>query len=157
GLAVGLVPALRVSRLAEIAGFHHSNRLTGRSKGRRALVLAQIAIAVVLTTGAGLFARSLQHLVAIDHGFAADQLVAVDLYLRGGFSGDSRELFRELIENTAAVPGVGSAAVAMRLPTQVAGLRAAVRIMGEPASASPAILRPISPEYFGTVGIPLIA
>ena len=63
-------------------------------------------MAVVLTIGAGLLARSLHHLVTIDHGFAADHLLAVDLYLRGGVTTDGRALFRDLIDNAEAIPGV---------------------------------------------------
>jgi predicted permease len=157
GLGVGIMPAFRVSRLAGADSQRISwSRMTQRSNFRRGLVLAQIALAVVLTTGAGLFARSLQHLVTIDHGFAADRLVAVDLYFRGRYSGDSRQLFRELIDEARMVPGVRAVAVTARLPTQVAGLRAPVQIVGESPSATPAILRPVSPDYFHAVGIPVV-
>jgi hypothetical protein len=47
------------------------------------LVLAQVAMAVVPTVGAGPFGRSLAHLVAIDNGFAADRVTGVDLSMRG--------------------------------------------------------------------------
>jgi predicted permease len=157
GLVIGAVPAFQLSRLAQSPGSNRSTRSARESHGRRALVLAQIAIAVVLTTAAGRFARSLEHLIFIDNGFAADRLVAVDLYLRGGFSGDSRQLFRQLIDHASAIPGVRTAAVSMRLPTQVAGLRAPVQIVGETVAAAPAVLRPISREYFDAVGIPLVA
>ena len=159
GLVVGLVPALRLSRLAEASGLHRVGwqRTTPRPNGRRALVLTQIAIAVVLTTGAGLLTRSLKHLVTLDHGFAADQLVAVDLYLRGAFNGDARQLFRELVATSETVPGVQAVAVSMLLPTQVTGLRAPVRVLGEPEFNSPATLRPVSPTYFDTAGIPILA
>ena len=75
GLGIGLAPALRLSRLIGNSGLNHVvwHRATPRPNGRRALVVTQIAIAVVLTTGAGLLTRSLQRLVTVDHGFAADQ------------------------------------------------------------------------------------
>jgi putative ABC transport system permease protein len=159
GLAVGLAPALRLSRLAEASALSRVGwyRTTPPPNGRRALVLAQIAIAVVLTTGAVLLTRGLKHLVTLDNGFAADQLVAVDLYLRGTFNGDARQLFRELVATSEAIPGVQTVAVSMRLPTQVAGLRAPVRVLGERELNSPASLRPVSPNYFDTAGIPLTA
>ncbi len=155
GLAVGLTTALPLSRLTGTFGIGAitGGRITLRSGGRRVLVLAQVAIAVVLATGAGLLARSLVHLVSINHGFAPDQLVAVDLYLRGVFEGDARQLFRQLIAQSETLPGVRSAAVSMRLPTQVTGLRTRVRLAGEPELASPATLRPVSPAYFDTVGL----
>lgn len=159
GLAVGLAPALRLSRLAEASALNRVgwHRTTRRPNGRRALVLGQIAIAVVLTTGAVLLTRSLKHLVTLDNGFAADQLVAVDLYLRGAFNGDARQLFRELVATSEAIPGVQTVAVSMRLPTQVTGLRAPVRVLGERELNSPATLRPVSPTYFDTAGIPITA
>ena len=160
GLAVGLAPGLRLSRVTETAGVSRlgGHRATSTSPARRALVVTQVAIAVVLTAAAGLLTRSLQHLMTIDHGFAADELVSVDLYLRGSFGGDSRQLFSGLIEQTRTLPGVAGVAVAMRLPTQVIGLRAPVQVLGEAdAVSSPATLRPISPGYFETAGIPVVS
>ena len=159
GLAVGLAPALRLSRQTGASALRRLawQRATPRSNTRRLLVLAQIAIAVVVTAGAGLLTRSLQHLTAIDHGFAPERLVAVDLYLRGSFSGDARQLFRDLVARTETLPGVQAVSVSMRLPTQVIGLRAPIRLAGERPLDSPATLRPVSPSYFDTVGIPLTA
>ena len=159
GVAVGLAPALRLSRLTGSAGPERlgSSRMTARSNGRRALVLLQIATAVVLTAGAGLLVRSLQRLVATNHGFAADRLVSADLSLRGIFDGDSRRLFGQLVEHTASLPGVASVAVSLQLPTQVIGVRSSVQFYGEAASAASAVWRPVSPAYFETVGIPILA
>src|SRR5205823_8714747 len=61
-----------------------SSRTFRRARGRRLLVAGQTAAALVLAVTAALLGRSLQHLVSIRHGFDADRLVAVDLYLRGG-------------------------------------------------------------------------
>lgn len=159
GLAVGVAPALRLSRLTGSSGVSRMGwqRTTPRPNGRRAMVLAQIAIAVVLTAGAGLLTRSLQHLVTLDHGFSLDQLIAVDLYLRGAFSGDTQPLFRELVAQSETLPGVQAVSVSMRLPTQVTGLRAAVHVWGERELNSPATWRPVSSTYFDTVGIPITA
>ena len=159
GIAVGVAPALRLSRLTESSGLNRAGglRATPTSRARRVLVLGQIATAVVLTTGAGLLTRSLQHLVTIDHGFDADRLVGVDLVLRGTFQGDARQLFRELVEASESIPGVRAATVSMRLPTQVTGLRAPVRIVGEAALKMPATLRPVGQTYFETVGLAVSA
>jgi putative ABC transport system permease protein len=159
GLIVGIMPALHLSRVSERASLSRAGwqRITARGNGRRALVLAQIAIAVVLTAGAGLLTRSLRHLVTIEHGFAPDQLVAVDLDLPRAFSGDVRQLFHDLVAASETVPGVRAATVAMRLPTQVTGLRTRVHLAGERELPSPATLRPVSPTFFDTVGIPVIA
>ena len=154
-LIVGMGPAWRLSRLTEPSALTRMGwlRATPRSSGRRAMVLAQVATAVILTTGAMLLTRSLQHLVSLDHGFDADRLVAVDLSLRGSFNGDTRQLFRDLVATTERLPGVQSATVAMRLPTQLIGLRAPTSVVGEGELSVPATLRPVSPSYFDTVGI----
>lgn len=159
GLAVGLAPALRLSRLAVGPDANHigANRVTRRSNSRRALVLVQVAVAVVLTVGASLLARSLQHLVAIDNGFAADQLIAVDLHRGGEFEGDSGKLFEELIAAASALPGVASAAISQGVPTRVRGFRATVQRAGEASATQQTTWRPVGPGYFETAGIPLIA
>jgi putative ABC transport system permease protein len=156
GVAVGLAPALQLSSetLTSAIG-RTSARATARSNGRRILVGAQIAIAVVLTTGAVLLTRSLQHLVAIDHGFSPDRLLSVELSLGRGFSGDARQLFRELIAGAETLPGIEAAAVAMRLPTQIVGVRTAIAVVGEARASATATLRPVSPTYFDTVGLRL--
>jgi predicted permease len=155
GLAVAMAPAVRSSQTGEAGALHGAGpaRVTRRSAVRRGLVMAQVAMAVVLTAGAGLLGRSLENLIAINHGFAVDRLVSVDLYLRGAVTGDAQPLFQTLIAQAQTVPGVESAAVAMRLPTETTGLRAPIAIAGRTAPATPATLRPISGGYFATAGI----
>jgi putative ABC transport system permease protein len=159
GLIVGLGPAFQVSRLdlrasLGAAGFA---RAAAPARGRRLLVVVQTATAVVLTISAGLLARSLHHLVTLDHGFAPEHLLAVDLYLRGGVTSDGRALFRDIIETAEAIPGVRAAAVTLRLPHEVAGLRTSVRRDGQTGRGATATLRPVTRRYFETAGIPLAA
>jgi predicted permease len=159
GLAVGLAPAIRLSRLAAGPGpnHHSTSRVTRRSNGRRALVMMQVAMAVVLTAGASLLAQSLHRLVAIDNGFAADKLIAVDLYLRGVFDGDSQRLFEGLASAAKSVPGVSSVAVSGGVPTRVIGLRATVQVAGDARTTRQMTWRPVSAGYFETAGIPVVA
>jgi putative ABC transport system permease protein len=159
GLSVGLAPALRLSRLTTImpvnrGGWRHT---MPRSNGRRVLVAAQVAIAIIVTTGASVLIRSLQHLVTLEHGFAANELAVAELYLRGVFDGDSRQLFRDLTEQVQTLPGVKAAAVSMLPPSRVSGPRAPVRLIGERQIDSPATFRPVSRTYFDTAGIPRTA
>jgi putative ABC transport system permease protein len=155
---VAILPARTVSHLdAPSAAVTSSVRSTRRSKGRRLLVTLQAAMAIVLTAGAILLGRSLQHLLTIDHGFVPERLVAVDLYLRGGVAPDSRQLFRDLIAAVEAVPGVRSAAGALRLPHQLVSLRLPLRVVGEPALAPETVtIRPVTPGYFATAGIRVV-
>jgi predicted permease len=158
GVAAGFAPAVRLARLGRTSVLNRLawHRTTPHPNGRRALVLAQIAIAVVLTTGAGLLIRSLQHLVLLDHGFVPDRLIAVRLYPPISFNGDAQRLFQELAAHSEAVPGVEAVALSMRLPTQVGGLGASISVPGERAPDWRAVWRPVSSTYFDTVGIPVL-
>jgi putative ABC transport system permease protein len=155
GLCVGLGPAVRLSRSSGSGAFRPAgwNRATRTSRTRRVLVVGQVALAVMLTVGAGLLARSLRNLISVNNGFDVDHIVAVDLDLRGSRTGDSRPLFHELIAASETLPGVRSAAVSLQLPTQLAGLRAQVRSVGGPDVHSTAVLRPITSQYFDALGV----
>ena len=159
GLAVGLAPALRLSSVTRMSVLNRLawHRRTPPPHARRALVLAQVAVAVVLATGAGLLIRSLYQLVALDHGFAPNRLVAVRVFPPRSFSGDAPRLLRELAAESETVPGVEAVAFSMRLPTQVSGLRTSVSVIGEGELEARAVWRPVSSGYFETVGIPVTA
>src|SRR4029450_12999922 len=118
GIVVGLAPAFRASRPGRDAQSHGagSTRVTGRSHARRVLVVAQGAMAGIITGGAGVLARRLVNMINTPNGFDPERLISVELYLRGAVRGDSRPLFRELTAAAASLNGVSSAAVAMRLP-----------------------------------------
>lgn len=155
GGAVSLAPA-RSASLVDLRTSLGSGspRLSGTAGGRRLLVASQVVLAVVLTVVSGLLARSLQHVVSIDHGFRPDGVVAINLNLRGTDPGAAAALFRNLAEVAANVPAVQSAAVAFRLPTEVGGLRVSTQIEGQPSM--PAVLRLVTPGYFETVGVRLL-
>ena len=160
GIAVSVAPAWRASRtdLTTTLNASASSRTVARVGPRRMLVTAQIAVAVVLTIGAALLGRSLRHLIALDHGFDPKDVVAVSLNVRGMPPAEAPTLFNTLAGEAAALPGVRSAAVAFRLPTDIVGLRAPMRVES-PTATSPAsvAVRVITPRYFETVGIPVVA
>ena len=159
GMAVGIAPAIRLSGLSRSSVLNRLawHRATPRPHARRALVFAQVAVAVVLTTGAGLLLRSLHHLVTQDHGFAPDRLVAVRVFPPQSFDGNVQQLFREMAASTEPLPGIEAVAWSLRLPTQVAGLRASLKLAGGGNLSAAAVWRPVSSTYFETVGIPVTA
>src|SRR4030095_10742217 len=94
-----------------------------------ALVVGQVALALVMLVGAGLLARSLRHLFTIDLGFRADNLVMARLeWPRGGYAAATDEAvkravddrnnqyFTEVVERVKALPGVESATTAWFTP-----------------------------------------
>jgi putative ABC transport system permease protein len=114
-------------------------------------------MAVVLTIGAVLLTRSLLRLMAVDHGFNPDSVVAINLTLRGTGPDESVRLFHRLIDAAELVPRVRSAAVSFRLPTDVSGsgLQTNVRVAGT-ADLVPTMLRFVTPGFFDTVGLPIL-
>jgi putative ABC transport system permease protein len=156
-LTMGVGLAIRSSRvrLSEVMNFLSTSRVSSSRRGARGMVTLQAAVAVVLVVLAGSLGRTLQQLVTVDHGFVPDNLLAVNLYMRGGIGGDPRRLFPQLIAAASAVPGVTSAAVALQRPTELRGLRAQVTAAGVVAEPRPAVLRPVTPSYFATIGMPL--
>jgi putative ABC transport system permease protein len=160
GLLIGVMPARQAGRVdpQTCLSAGGSARATRRTSGRL-LVALQTALAIVLTVTAVLLARSLQHLVRIDDGFAADRLVAVDLDMRGGGRTDERELFRSLIAAAETLPGARSAAVAFLLPVRTIGPRVSIAVRGAERPAHPlpkVVIRIVSAGYFETTGIPIV-
>ena len=133
GLGVGLAPALRLSRLSRTSALNRWRgiaRRLGRTLGAR-WCSRRSRGRLCSRPVAGLLLRSLHHLVTQDHGFAPDRLVGRATCIRAqSFSGDIQQLFREMAAESETTAGRQSVAWSMRLPTQVAGVRASVKIAG---------------------------
>jgi putative ABC transport system permease protein len=164
----GLLPALHATRpgahgvLAEASGRVSGGR--GRTLTRNALVAAEVALSLTLLAGAGLMARSFTALSSVDPGFAADnRLMATMQMPRGKYT--SAELrvgfYREMLQRLAALPGVESAAAVSRMPIRGSSNTQWFMYEGqepEEARRNPAALHnSVSPGYFPTLGIPLLA
>jgi putative ABC transport system permease protein len=160
GIVVSVAPARQAARtdLTTTLNAAASSRTVARVGPRRLLVTAQIAVAVALSVGAMLLSRSLQHLVSIDHGFQPTGVTAVSLNVRGMTPDAARTLFLTLADEASTVPGVSSAAVAFRLPTDVVGLRAPMRVDNATSNRTTSVaVRVVTPGYFETVGVALVA
>ena len=164
----GLAPALQSSRVQLVDGLRQGGK--GSSVGartgwaRNAFVVAEIALAVVLVVGAGLLARSLAAIAAVDMGFTPDRL----LVLRTSVPVRSPEeaprataFYRDLLPDVRALPGVRSAAAVTTLPT-IVGSNGGYWLEGGPtfeqlgmASSPQAVFTVATPDYFRTMNIPL--
>jgi putative ABC transport system permease protein len=166
-LAFGVMPALRASRIKPSAAIAEGGR--GGSSGparrriREALVIGEIAVAVVLLVGAGLLLTSFVRLVRTDPGFVPERVVAMTVSVsRSEFPEPLRRIafFRELEERIAAYPGVTGVGAASRLPLDADPLTTRVHVEGEPvpseAQLPEAQLRTASSGYFRTMGIPVL-
>lgn len=165
GLVVGLIPALGASRADLRTGMQQSSRHTagGHQLTRRALVVAEVALALVLLVSAGLLLRSLQSLFAVAPGFDASQLLTMQIQTSGHrFDEDSttHRFFAQALEAAGHVPGVTAAAFTSQLP-----LSSDSDIYGVQFESSPsphdseqdhgAYRYAVTPGYFETIGIPL--
>ena len=162
GLLFGLAPALQSTRpaLAPTLKDQAGTVAGGGVRIRKALVVSQVALSLLLLVGAGLFIRSFQRLMASDLGFQTERLITFGANpTQTGYRGHRvKQYAMDLLERVRATPGVTSAAVA-RVPLLVGGSWGeALSIEGRPPKADEEIgsrLNAVSPGYFATLGIPL--
>src|ERR1035438_1232598 len=121
GILFGVAPAWQITRLDRYELLKEGGRANtgglGRQHLRAALVVAEVALALVLLVGAGLFLRSLAALEDVNPGFRADGAITAGLSLPPARYADAAKrisFFRAVLGNRAAMPGVPSAA---RLPS----------------------------------------
>ena len=167
GLLFGLVPALRLSGGSLHAALRDGSRgSTGGAlaRVRSALVLGEVAVALVLLVGAGLLIRSFDKLSQVDLGFEPTGVLTYDLTFPSAKFRDAQQLpalYDALLARTQAIPGVRSAAISADLPMDGASY-ISFSIAGRPpqqavTGGAPADLQPftVSPDYFATLRIPL--
>lgn len=163
GLIVGLIPAFHATRGDLHLGIRSSSRSSagGHARARGALVVAEVALALVLLVTAGLLLRSLQRLFAVAPGFDAANVLAMQVQTSGRrFDDDAttHRFFGEALEAVRRVPGVIAAAFTSQLP-----LSGDVDVYGVQFETGAADRRgryeafryAVSPGYLETVGIPL--
>ena len=157
GFVFGLAPALHGVRASLFGALRGG---TGRHAGRRALLAAQVALAMVLLAGAGLMMRSLAAVLANRPGFRGDVLtLRVNLPPEKYPKTDDLKLFcRQLLERLERLPGVTSAALTNGLPMQSINMFG-FHLDGKPLPPGGMLFadyRSVTPGYFGTLGIPLL-
>ncbi|MBS1872177.1 MAG: ABC transporter permease [Acidobacteria bacterium] len=167
GLLIAAIPAWQGSRAYNRESLHERLKEASRSiaggsaRVRRVLLVAEIALAMVLLTGAGLLIRSFARLIAVDPGFRADRALTLGMKLGDAQAGADPKyagFVDRTLDMVRRIPGVRSAAATNSLPmswgfTETWGLE----IEGRPADGPPvsAYLRSVTPGYFETLSIPL--
>jgi predicted permease len=162
-LVFGLLPAVRGSR-TEIAlslGDRSGTLSGGGISLRRILVGVQMSLSLVLLVGAGLFVRTLRNLENVGPGFPTDHLLTFTTTpTRSGYSYEETKSFYERLKvNLQAMPGVAS--VALSTMPILRGYAWQNAILGKDFEGTPIeqqpVLSQVDPNYFATLGIPLIA
>jgi putative ABC transport system permease protein len=164
GVLFGIVPALQLSKLdltnSLKDGTHGASAGRGRRRLRGMLVVAEVALAVVLLVGAGLFIGSFIALMRIDPGFNPDRVLTIDIISRvepGQRPPDRSAAFGEIAERLGKLPGVvhasmsrGGVPFAMRLWINN------LRVPGRTIERDPGVsIKVVTPDYHKAMGIPL--
>jgi putative ABC transport system permease protein len=161
GLLLGVVPALAVwRRNRRLVAGSRGEISSGRARLRHGLVVAEIAFALVLVTGAVLFGESLLRLRRVDVGFNPSNLLTFDITLSGNRANvPPGPYFDELLNRVRRIPGVTAAGGAVTLPIGGDDFGARLTVEGQPpplAGAEPRIgYQIVTPGWFGTLGLHL--
>jgi putative ABC transport system permease protein len=166
GVCFGAFPAFQAS---SIRG--QSVLTRGRAAGsaasshrlRRGLMIVEVALALVLLTGAGLMMRTLQQLTRVETGFQPDHLLTMRVMLTGEQWSDPKRqrFYSDLLAGVRSAPGVTSAALAFSLPIEGSNWNSVFIARDKPIPPRPelpsAAYSPVSDGYFETMRTRLVA
>jgi predicted permease len=166
GLVFGLLPAIQVARndvaMALRAGARGTRSRPSANRTKRLIVVGEVALAVMLLTGAGLLLHSFAKLLSIDPGFKPDRVLSMKLSLpqRTYDSTRTRTFVRALETRARAIPGVRLVGLSNILPLDGGSFGFSFQIRGRPmprASEHPNTeVRLVTPDYFATMGTPVL-
>jgi putative ABC transport system permease protein len=167
GLLFGIAPARRCFRSDPTDSLRDTGArgaTAGGARGAsRALVVAEVALALVLVIGAGLMVKSLQRLQGEATGFQSADLFTFDLNLPQAryANAEPRDFYRRLLDEIRAVPGVRGAAAISVVPLTSFGFKVPFSVQGQPPAADQGQApvteyRYVTPGYFAAMGIPVI-
>jgi putative ABC transport system permease protein len=160
----GLAPAWQASHSNPSDALREGGRtgtgggVTGR-RFRHALVVIEVALALVLLIGAGLMMKSLDQLQKVDPGVRIRNVLTMDLSLPATKYPDAGSIipfFREALGRIEALPGVRSAGICTTLPLQGSRLAMPIEVEGSTYSGPVPNVQRVSPGYFAAVGIELV-
>jgi len=164
GILFGLVPALRSTKpdVAPVLKDQAGSVVGGGVRFRKALVVAQVTVSILLLIGAGLFIRTLRNLRLVDLGLNAESVVAFNIQpgLAGYTPARVPALYKSLAERLRSQPGVQSVAFAYMGLLEGNEWDSSLTVEGyhpvQGESMNP-YCNAVSPGYFKTMGIPLLA
>jgi putative ABC transport system permease protein len=166
-VTIGITPVWQSSPSALGVSLRESGRSgsagTSRQRIRTTLLVAEVALAVILLVGSGLFISSFVRLMRVDLGFDLDNVLSVDLVSRKLTDADmprTRATVTAVVDQVRRVPGLEAVAVAWGTQPLVTGNdRLTVTVPGQPAFDQPddwADEKYITPDYFKVLGVPLV-
>ena len=166
GILFGLLPAWQATRTDLSTALREGGRRstgTGNQRLRGVLVVSEMAIALILLTGAGLTIRSLTVLMNQELGFNPENVLTFRLSLPSAEYDSTERVIgfqTQLLERLQAVPGIDSAGVIIRMPPGAGWWVNTFAIEGRPEAlpgeATNALFRPVSAGLFETLQIPVV-
>jgi putative ABC transport system permease protein len=161
-IIAGLMPSIQLSRPAAV-GVLKDGRGSSRRAVRGALVVVEVAAAVVLAVGAGLLVRSFMRIQGVDPGFERNHVAALQLFASPRMDTPEKRIvfFEQALERLRGLPGVVAAGGVSAMPFGEAKViaRSPLAIAGRPTVAEdqPAIFTTaVTGDYFQAMGVPLL-
>lgn len=165
GILFGMVPALRIFKFDAREALQDAGRSSvglPHARLRNALVIGEIAIAIVLLVGAGLMLNSLRSVLQVDPGFRTDHLLTMSVQLPSQNYPDDAHMqafLRLVLQKENALPGVKEAAAVTAVPLSGNNSTSRFDLEGHPKASGgeefEANSITVSPNYFRVMGIPL--
>jgi predicted permease len=165
GVLVGLAPALSSTSINPQAALQDNSRGTvggaARRRIRSALVVAEVALAVALTTGAGLLLRSFVSLLNVNPGFVTEHLLTWQMNIpdRLQTPDDRRAFYRDFFARMESLPGVQTVGGTTRIPLGSTSVSTTIQVDGRavPVAELPEVqFRRAMHDYFAAMGIPIL-
>jgi predicted permease len=165
GLIFGLIPAIQATNENLVQGLQEGGRNVGGRRTHRlrsTLVVAEMALAVILLTGAGLLIRSFLALTSVDPGFRPGGAIAMRVSFQGAEYQNGEQIrtrVDQLLDRLRAVPGVTDVAATSVLPLGGNGAMLDFAVEGAPPPPPDVnqeiAVANVTPEYFKAIGTPL--
>lgn len=167
GILFGLVPALGAAGENLVESLKEGGQRSGGHRAgarvRNALLVSEVALALVLVIAASLLIRTFVHMLSVDPGFNPTRVLTFELSLPGAKYTDADHIvafYHNALDRLRNLPGVESAGLVRTVPMGGAADSSGIRIPGHPAASEKehryAEYTIVSPGYFGAVGTPLL-
>ena len=160
----GVLPAFRSGRMDVVSSLKGSGGavVSEQPRLRKTLVVAQVALSFILLMGAGLFVRSLKNLTDVDPGFRTSRMLTFGFDLsRSGYDGPRAEAFmKTFLDRLSGTPGVAGTAFTFQSLLGGGGWGMGFTVEGyqpPPGDDAGSRVNGVSPGFFKTMGIPLLA
>jgi predicted permease len=160
-LLFGLSPAIRGAYHGAAIALRGMRTTTARLSGRNILVAAQVAVCVLLLTGASLLVQTFDRMRTMNPGFDRDHIATftVDPGLKGYKPEQAKLLSKQLLEKTRSLPGVAAAGIAARGVMRGTGIKTTLGAAGTPIDRNDFLnssLNSVTPGYFDAMGMHIV-